>query len=245
MQDENINNMITEEQDDVFKKTDVQIEPQETQRPVILTGFDSSEAGNKEDFEENEVYSPGQEPVIQQTVETEQAFAYYDTSAPQEIVAQIPKVWKSQAEQLYEANHWLPAGFWVRFFARMLDGALELFIGICGYIASVNLFSDLANRPFFFDIPLGMCFWTLFVLVYQTLMVKWTGSTLGKLALRLNVVDVETGGPLSWWQSFFRASFGKFLSDFTIVGNLLVLGKDHRTLNDRLSDTCVVYRNFN
>ena len=245
MQDENINNMITEEQDDVFKKTDVQIEPQETQRPVILTGFDSSEAGNKEDFEENEVYSQRQEPVIQQTVETEQAFAYYDTSAPQEIVAQIPKVWKSQAEQLYEANHWLPAGFWVRFFARMLDGALELFIGICGYIASVNLFSDLANRPFFFDIPLGMCFWTLFVLVYQTLMVKWTGSTLGKLALRLNVVDVETGGPLSWWQSFFRASFGKFLSDFTVVGNLLVLGKDHRTLNDRLSDTCVVYRNFN
>ena len=245
MQDENYNNMNMEEQDDVIKETDVQIEPQETQRPVILTGFESNEAGYKKDFEEGEVYSQGQEQAIQQTVEAEQAFVYYDTSAPQEIAAQIPKVWKSQAEQLYETNHWLPAGFWVRFFARMLDGVLEVIIGICGYTACINLFSDLANRPFFFGVSLGMCFWTLFVLIYQTLMVKWTGSTLGKLALRLNVVDVETGGPLTWWQSFFRASFGKFLSDFTVVGNLLVLGKDHRTLNDRLSDTCVVYKNFN
>ena len=244
MQDNEYNNLNMEEQSNVIEEAFVQVGPQEAQQPDLPPFTEISEGWSEEIHQENGIYGQREEQISQQTSEEDQTFVYSDTAAPQEITAQIPKVWKSEAEQLYEANHLLPGGFWVRFFARMLDGALETVIGICGYIACTNLFSDLANRPFFFDIPLGMCFWVLFVLLYQTLMVKWTGSTLGKLVLRLNVVDVETGGPLTWWQAFFRASFGRFLSDFTIVGNLLVLGRDHRTLNDRLSDTCVVYRNY-
>ena len=243
MQDNYINNLNTEGQEDAVKETYVQVESQEA-RPAVLPYPESNETWSEEITEESRVYDQRQEQLPQETAESSQTFVYYDTSAPQEIAAQIPREWKSQAEQLYEANHWLPGGFWVRFFARMLDLAIEGVIGTCGFIASTNLFGDLASRPFFFDLPLGMCFWILFVLVYQTLMVKWTGATLGKMALRLNVVDLDTGGPLTWWQSFFRASFGKFLSDFTVVGNLLVLGKDHRSLNDRLSDTCVVYRSY-
>ena len=243
MQDNYINNLNTEGQEDAVKETYVQVESQEA-RPAVLPYPESNETWSEEVTEESRVYDQRQEQLPQETAESSQTFVYYDTSAPQEIAAQIPREWKSQAEQLYEANHWLPGGFWVRFFARMLDLAIEGVIGTCGFIASTNLFGDLASRPFFFDLPLGMCFWILFVLVYQTLMVKWTGATLGKMALRLNVVDLDTGGSLTWWQSFFRASFGKFLSDFTVVGNFLVLGKDHRSLNDRLSDTCVVYRSY-
>ena len=243
MQDNYINDLNTEGQEDALKEAYVQVESQEA-RPAVLPYPESNETWSEEVTEESRVYDQRQEQLPQETAESSQTFVYYDTSAPQEIAAQIPKEWKSQAEQLYEANHWLPGGFWVRFFARLLDLAIEGVIGTCGFIASTNLLGDLASRPFFFDLPLGMCFWILFVLVYQTLMVKWTGATLGKMALRLNVVDLDTGGPLTWWQSFFRASFGKFLSDFTVVGNLLVLGKDHRSLNDRLSDTCVVYRSY-
>ena len=243
MQDNYINDLNMEGREDAVKETYVQVESQETQ-PVVLPYPESDETRCEEVAEESRIYDQKQEQLPQETAETNQTFVYYDTSAPQEIAAQIPKVWKSQAEQLYETNHWLPGGFWVRLSARVLDLMIEGIIGTCGFIASTNLFGDLASRPFFFDLPLGMCFWILFVLVYQTLMVKWTGATLGKMALRLNVVDLDTGGPLSWWQAFFRASFGKFLSDFTVVGNLLVLGKDHRSLNDRLSDTCVVYRSY-
>lgn len=244
MHEEYINNLNTEEQEDAVKETFVQVEPQEEQKPAVPYHPESGEIRTEEAHEENGLYAQEEVQIPQQEAESGQAFVYYDTSAPQEIAAQIPKVWRSQAEQLYEANHWLPAGFWVRFCARMLDMFVEGIVGFCGQLASINLFSDISARPFFFDMPLGICFWVIFVILYQTLMVKWAGSTLGKMALRLNVVDIETGGPVSWWQAFFRASFGRFLSDFTVVGNLLVLGKDHRSLNDRLSDTCVVYRNF-
>lgn len=243
MQDE-YNNLNTEEQDDAVKEAFVQVEPQEAPQPAVPYYPESGEVWGAETDKENGYYGQEEFRKAEQPSEVSQTYAYYDTSAPQEITAQIPKVWKSQAEHLYEANNWLPAGFWVRLCARMLDAFVEGIVGFCGQLASVNLFSDFASRPFFFSMSLGLCFWVIFVIVYQTLMVKWTGSTLGKMALRLNVVDLETGGPVSWWQAFFRASFGRFLSDFTVVGNLLAIGKDHRTLNDRLSDTCVVYRNF-
>ncbi|MBQ8994780.1 MAG: RDD family protein [Oscillospiraceae bacterium] len=216
--------------------------PQETQEPVVIPGWDGSQKSMEENAQKVWSNSPAQQFQSVPTPGNGQGFAYYDTSAPQEIIAQIPKEYKTPAEQLYEAHNWLPGGFWVRYFARMLDNTIETVVLVCGFFAATNLFGTYASRAFLFDLPLGLCLGYLFVLIYETLMVKWAGGTLGKIALRLKVVDLETGEPLSWWQSFFRASFGRFLSDLSIVGVLLVFGKDHRTLNDRLTDSCVVYR---
>ena len=98
------------------------------------------------------------------------------------------------------------------------------------------------NRGNFFSLSLGTCFGYLFILLYRVLMTKLAGATLGKMALRLKVVDTGTGGNLSWWQAIFRESFGRLASDLSIVGDLLIIGKEHRTLTDRLSDSSVVYR---
>ena len=149
---------------------------------------------------------------------------------------------RSEARALYDDRGLIPGGFWVRYFAALLDAVICSFISFCGYLACVNLFGNAAGRAFFFDIPLGACFGILFAAIYRVLMTRLAGATLGKIALRLKVVDVRTGGELTWWQSFFREVFGRALSDMTVIGNLMIFGSEHRTLNDRLSDTCVVYR---
>jgi len=233
----------TEGQDEAeVRESAVEAFAQEEAQPVVTVAWDGSETHMEEGRQE--VRDNSQETGDQSIPQPGdgQGYAYYDTSAPQEIIAQIPKEYKTEAEKLYEANGWLPGGFWVRYFARMLDLTIEGILAACGYLSATILFDTAASRPFFFDFPLGVCFGILFSLIYETMMVKWTGATLGKMALRLRVVDVESGAPLTWWQSFFRASFGKLISDWTVVGGLLIFGKDHRTLNDRLTDSCVVYR---
>lgn len=166
-----------------------------------------------------------------------------DTVAPQELILPPPqKPERSEARALYEDRGLIPGGFWVRYFAALLDAVICGVISFCGYLACMNLFGDAAGRAFFFDVPLGGCFGILFAAAYRVLMTRLAGATLGKIALRLKVVDVRTGGELTWWQAFFREVFGRTLSDMTVIGDLMVLGSEHRTLNDRLSDTCVVYR---
>lgn len=169
--------------------------------------------------------------------------AVEDTVAPQELILPPPqKSERSEARSLYEDKGLIPGGFWVRCFAAMLDAAISGFISVCGYLACTNLFGNAAGRAFFFDIPLGSCFGILFAAAYRVLMTRLAGATLGKIALRLKVVDVSTGGELTWWQAFFREVFGRTFSSMTVIGNLMIFGSEHRTLNDRLSDTCVVYR---
>jgi uncharacterized RDD family membrane protein YckC len=149
---------------------------------------------------------------------------------------------RTSAHWLYEEAGFIPGGFWVRLSAWMIDGMVSSILSVSGYLACRNLFGTAVTRPFFFSLSLGTCFGYLFILLYRILMTKLAGATLGKMALRLKVVDTGTGGNLSWWQAIFRESFGRLASDFSIVGDLLIIGKEHRTLTDRLSDSSVVYR---
>lgn len=149
---------------------------------------------------------------------------------------------RTSAHWLYEEAGFIPGGFWVRLSAWLIDGMISGILSVSGYLACRNLFGSAVTRPFFFSYSLGTCFGFLFILLYRILMTKLAGATLGKMALRLKVVDTGTGGNLSWWQAIFRESFGRWFSTLSVVGNLLIIGKEHRTLTDRLSDSSVVYR---
>ena len=72
-------------------------------------------------------------------------------------------------------------------------------------------------------------------------MTYFTGSTLGKKCLRLQVVSSEKEN-LSFWDVLYRETIGRYLSSLLGVGYLMMLlDREKRGLHDRLADTRVVY----
>lgn len=102
------------------------------------------------------------------------------------------------------------ATFWQRVWASVLDGALFLPLGLFGIY---NL-SHWKSMPLFVLVQ-------LFVMLYKPLLEWKYGATLGKMAARIRVIDVN-GGPISLQQSFnrwilyFFSSFSSFLAGFAL-----------------------------
>lgn len=78
--------------------------------------------------------------------------------------------------------------------------------------------------------------------IYAGFLYSKRGATLGKKALGLQVVDVQTRGRISFFRGFFRDTLGKLVSGLTLgIGYLMALfTADHRTLHDAIFDTRVV-----
>lgn len=111
-----------------------------------------------------------------------------------------------------------PAGFWIRFVARMIDGVLLLMV-----VAVLPLLGALVSVAYeiFFH-------W------------RW-GQTLGKMAMRVRVVTMA-GGPLSVGESVLRW-FGTLVSTFLLcIGYLMAAFRaDKRALHDLIAGTRVEY----
>lgn len=111
-----------------------------------------------------------------------------------------------------------PAGFWIRFVARLIDGALLLIV--------------LSIMPL----------WGALVSVAYEIVFHWRwGQTLGKMAMRVRVVTM-TGGPLSVGDSVLRW-FGTVISALVLcIGYLMVAVRaDKRALHDLMAGTRVEY----
>lgn len=109
-----------------------------------------------------------------------------------------------------------PAGFWIRFVARLIDGALLLIVwGVMPWVAAIVSVT--------YEI---VCHW------------KW-GQTLGKMAVRVRVVTTA-GGPLSVGDSVLRW-FGTLVSAFILcIGYLMAAFRsDKRALHDLIAGTRV------
>lgn len=106
-------------------------------------------------------------------------------------------------------------GFWIRFLAAILDGivisALLSFVmlafgkryGIFNLQLSSSPGSILASNS-------ESVITTVFQWVYNVLMLKYYGATLGKMALKLKVVG--DGKELDWVSIILRETVGKFIS---------------------------------
>lgn len=132
------------------------------------------------------------------------------------------------------------AGLWPRLTAALIDALVSavLWLILAGL---TRIFTDRLDEPFFFSVKL---IWVLFYLaekIYYIFSQRRFGRTLGKKALRLRLVSSETYGKPDLWTVFFRETFGKFLSVISVFGSLMILGKKHQPLHDRLADTLVVY----
>ena len=132
------------------------------------------------------------------------------------------------------------AGFWMRFWAYLLDliviGSLDRMLvkpllNIMGVSQVESIFS-----PF----TIGS---TLVFFLYFVLMTKYFGQTLGKMVFGLKVVSLKENS-LSWSTVIFREFIGRFISKTVWITYVLigVLPKK-QGLHDLFSDTSVVLEN--
>ena len=68
-----------------------------------------------------------------------------------------------------------------------------------------------------------------------------TGQTVGKKAVGIRVVSMQTGGPIGYGKSFVRTLVRNFVSGSCILGYLWMLwDQEKQTWHDKISDSVVV-----
>lgn len=132
------------------------------------------------------------------------------------------------------------AGFWMRFWAFLIDTLL------------VSAVIGIAVNPFFyfFDWDLQATNWYAPIVIisgviyytYFVLMTKFFTQTVGKMIFGLKVVT-DDGAPLSWSTVLFRECVGRFISNtfMKIPYLIVVFTPQHKAVHDFAADTHVVH----
>jgi uncharacterized RDD family membrane protein YckC len=135
------------------------------------------------------------------------------------------------------------AGFWMRFWAYLLDLLV---------IASIN---QLLIYPVFrfldFSIIKENMFAPISILtaltmyVYFVLMTKFFRQTIGKMVFGLKVVDCKNNS-LSWSTVLFREVIGKFISKTIFFVGFLVIAfaPKNQGIHDMFADTSVILERY-
>lgn len=141
--------------------------------------------------------------------------------------------------QLSQKDNLKYAGFWMRFWAYLLDLIV---------IGSVN---RLLINPTFRALDIDLNAFSIFAPVtittaitfyaYFVLMTKYFGQTLGKMVFGLKVVPLK-GNKLSWGTILFREWIGRFISTTIWISYAIVAFLPKKQgLHDLFSDTSVVH----
>lgn len=138
------------------------------------------------------------------------------------------------------------AGFWIRLLAALLDSivisALVSFImlafgkhyGVFNAQIGSSISAAFSSSPE--NISTTIVQW-----VYNILMIKFYGATLGKMALRLRV-EADGKEQLDWISVILRETIGKFVSGLLLgIGYLMVIWNPKKQgLHDQIAGTVVV-----
>ena len=144
-----------------------------------------------------------------------------------------------QDHKLRNAQEVKYAGFWMRFWAYLLDllviGSIN---GIVVYpiFRSLNLSLNDANMFAPVSIVTAIIFYAYFVL-----MTRFFGQTLGKMVFGLRVISLNDQS-LSWGAIMFREWIGRFISG-TIIILYVVVGflPKKQGIHDLFADTTVIH----
>lgn len=131
------------------------------------------------------------------------------------------------------------AGFWMRFWAYLLD------------LVVVGSIVRLLIKPVFriLDIPLSEANMfapasigaAVIFYLYFVLMTKYFNQTLGKMVFGLKVVDLKSD-QLTWGTILFREWIGRFISATIIIGYIIVAFLPKKQgLHDLFTDTTVIH----
>jgi uncharacterized RDD family membrane protein YckC len=142
---------------------------------------------------------------------------------------------------------WHYAGFWIRVVARLIDGVT---LGIAQACIALVFFGTFGaqfmpsvTRSALIGLRLGFQFFSYAIaIVYEAVLLRYQGATLGKMALGLKVVR-SNGASLGWGISVGRY-FMYFVSAFILLIGYIMAGFDDekRALHDRVCDTRVIYK---
>lgn len=138
---------------------------------------------------------------------------------------------------------WQYGGFWMRFWAYLLD--LLVIAGVNGILIkpAFRIF-DLSLESNGIFTPINMATAAVFYL-YFVLMTKYFGQTLGKMVFGLKVVPLN-GESLSWGTVIFREWIGRYISaTFQILYIIAAFTPKKQALHDLFADTTVIYERSN
>jgi uncharacterized RDD family membrane protein YckC len=131
------------------------------------------------------------------------------------------------------------AGFWMRFWAYLLDliviGSIDrLLIKPIFRLLDVPLLETNLFAPI--SIATAITFYAYFVL-----MTKFFGQTLGKMVFGLKVIGLGEEH-LSWKTILFREWIGRFISSTIVIGYIITAFLPKKQgLHDLFSDTSVIH----
>ena len=153
---------------------------------------------------------------------------------------------KSETESNYARNSQFGqtapvrfAGFWMRFWAYLLD---LIVIGSIDRILINPIFRalDIPLTEFNFFAPITIATAITFY-AYFVLMTRFFNQTLGKMAFGLKVVDLK-GKKLTWGTVIFREWIGRFISVTIMIGYIVVAFLPKKQgLHDLFTDTTVIH----
>jgi uncharacterized RDD family membrane protein YckC len=131
------------------------------------------------------------------------------------------------------------AGFWMRFWAYILDlivvGSIERLL-----VKPLFRLMDIPLAEFNMFAPISIASAVVFYL-YFVLMTKYFNQTLGKMVFGLKVIDLK-GETLSWGTILFREWIGRFISATVFVGYIIVAFLPKKQgLHDLFTETTVIH----
>ena len=139
------------------------------------------------------------------------------------------------------------AGFWVRVWAHLID-AVIVFAGLLIVrLLMAGVMSLVSDTPLgggvLFRYTLKGIVLYLSGVSYYILCTYFTGTTLGKRALNLAVVNADGSHKLSFLNVVYRETIGKFLCSAVLYIGYIMVGIDQekRGFHDILCDTRVIY----
>jgi len=131
------------------------------------------------------------------------------------------------------------AGFWVRFWAFVLDGIIiSAVVGIA--INPIFYLMDWSMSESVWYAPMSIIS-AIFYYSYFVLMTKFWGQTLGKMAFGLRVVSLKHD-KLKWSDVLFREWVGRIISNIIMPLYIFVaILPDNQGIHDFFADTTVVH----
>ncbi|MEH7122808.1 RDD family protein [Bacillus sp. JJ1503] len=144
-----------------------------------------------------------------------------------------------QSDQIGQLAPLRFAGFWMRFWAYLLD---LIVIGSIDRILINPIFRalDIPLTEFNIFAPITIATAVTFY-AYFVLMTRFFNQTLGKMAFGLKVVDLK-GQKLTWGTIIFREWIGRFISATIMIGYVVVAFLPKKQgLHDLFSDTTVIH----
>ncbi len=151
------------------------------------------------------------------------------------------------------AERYVPGGFWRRFIAAIVDGAVLSVLTfpiafafglVVGYQAASHG-SDIAHMKG--QLGLTLLNWACSLVIsffYYGWFYSNKGGTPGKLLMGLRVVDEKTGTNISYGRAFARETVGKLVSALVLfIGFLMVaFSTEKKALHDVMFGTRVLHK---